>query len=81
MTSGTPFAEVIFNTIAVEMPMVRPGTLTPDEIYALTAFILFKNGLIKGDEVTNRGTLPKVQMPNRNFLPASDDVWPGGEKK
>jgi len=61
--------------------MFRPGTLAPDEIYALTAFILFKNSLIKEDEVMNRETLPKVQLPNRNFLPASDDIRPGGEKK
>jgi hypothetical protein len=49
---------------------VNPN-LTFDQIYALTAFILFKNGIIKEDDVMNRETLPKVQMPNRNgFLPA-----------
>ncbi len=60
----------IFNTIAVEMPFYRAGTLAPDEVYALTAFVLFKNGLVKEDEVMNRDTLPKVQMPNHNaFTP------------
>src|ERR1019366_808094 len=39
LTSGAPFPEVIFNTIAVEMPMFRPGTLTADQVYALSAFI------------------------------------------
>lgn len=48
---------------------VNPN-LAPDEIYSLTAFILFRNNIIKEDDVMNRETLPKVQMPNRNgFLP------------
>lgn len=72
---AAPFPEVIFDTIAVEMPMFRAGTLTPDQIYSLTAFVLFKNGLVKEDEVMNRDTLPKVQMPDRNAIPASDDVY------
>ena len=70
ITSAAPFPAVIFNTIAVEMPMFRAGTLTADEVYALTAFILFKNGLIKEDEVMDRETLPKVRLPNRDaFVP------------
>jgi mono/diheme cytochrome c family protein len=72
---AAPWPQVIFNTIAVEMPMFRPATLTSDQVYAVTAFILFKNGLIKQDEVMNRETLPKVQMPHRNSIPASDDVY------
>ena len=75
ITSGAPFPEVIFNTIAVEMPMLRPGTLKADEVYSLAAFIFFKNGLIKEDDVMNRETLPKIQMPNRAFFPDSDDVY------
>jgi mono/diheme cytochrome c family protein len=76
-----PFPEVIFNTIAVEMPMFRAGTLTPDETYALTAFILFKNGLIKEDEVMNRETLAKVKMPDRITFPTSDDVYLDMQKR
>jgi mono/diheme cytochrome c family protein len=64
----------IFNTIAVEMPFFRPGTLTPDEAYALTAFVLFKNGIVKEDDVMNRETLPKIQMPNHHaFRPDADN--------
>ena len=81
ITSAAPFPAVIFNTIAVEMPMFRAGTLTADEVYALTAFILFKNGLIKEDEVMNRETLPKVQMPNGKYFPASDDVYMDMKKR
>ena len=53
---------------------VNPN-LTFDQIYALTAFILFRNGIIKEDDVMNRETLPKVVMPNRNgFLPRGQRV-------
>jgi len=81
ITNGAPFPEVIFNTIAVEMPMFRPGTLKADEVYALTAFILFKNGLIKEDEVMNSETLAQVKMPNRNSFPASDEIYSTDQKK
>jgi mono/diheme cytochrome c family protein len=66
-------ATAVFNVIAVEMPFYRPGTLTAEEIYKLSAFILFKNGLIKEDQVMDRETLPKVQMPNRNNAPGLND--------
>ena len=75
ITGGAPFPEVIFNTVAVEMPMLRPGTLKADDVYAITAYIFFKNGLIKEDDVMNKDTLPKVQMPNRFFFPSSDAVY------
>ena len=81
ITKGAPFPEVIFNTIAVEMPMLRPGTLKAAEVYSLAAFIFFKNGLIKEDDVMNRNTLPKIQMPNRAFFPASDDIYMDMKKR
>jgi mono/diheme cytochrome c family protein len=81
ITSGAPFPEVIFNTIAVEMPMFRPGTLKADEVYSLAAFIFFKNGLIKQDEVMNSETLAQIQMPNRKYFPASDDVYMDQKKR
>jgi S-disulfanyl-L-cysteine oxidoreductase SoxD len=81
ITGGAPFPEVIFNTIAVEMPMLRPGTLKADEVYSLAAFIFFKNGLVKEDDVLNRDTLPKIQMPNRTFFPSSDAVYMNMNKR
>ncbi len=78
---AAPMPTVLFNTIAVEMPMFRPGTLNPNQVYALTAFILFKNGIIKEEEAMNQETLPKVQMPNRNSFPASDDVYMDMKKR
>jgi mono/diheme cytochrome c family protein len=70
----SPWVTSIWNTIAVEMPFFRAGSLTPDEIYALTAFVLFKNGIVKEDDVMDRETLPKVKMPNHrnSFVPDED---------
>jgi len=58
----------IYNAISVAMPMFKPGSLTPDEVYSLTAFVLYKNGIVKEDQVMDRETLPKVEMPNRHGM-------------
>jgi S-disulfanyl-L-cysteine oxidoreductase SoxD len=67
-----PYATSVFDFINRAMPRGQSGTLTPNEVYALTAFLLFKSNIIKSDdEVLDQKTLPKVQMPNRNgFVPA-----------
>ena len=46
------------------MPFMSPRTLTNDEVYALTAYILAHNKLIGQNDVMNKETLPKVKMPN-----------------
>ncbi len=52
------------------MPLDSPQSLTPDEVYAVTAYLLAENGIIGEHEVMNAGTLAKVQMPNRGgFVP------------
>ena len=48
------------------MPWQQPRTLTDDEVYALTAYILALNKLIGENDVMNAETLPKVKMPNRD---------------
>jgi cytochrome c len=48
------------------MPLGREGSLKPDEVYALTAFLLHKNEVITDDEVLDVQSLPKVRMPNHN---------------
>ena len=51
------------------MPYVQPQTLTNDEVYALTAFILEQNKIIGANDVIDAKTLPKVKMPNSgNFI-------------
>jgi len=67
-----PFATTYWSIINNSMPRALPtaalrdGTLTPDEVYALTAFILFKNNIIREDEVMNAESLPRVRMPKRD---------------
>ena len=52
------------------MPSDAPGTLAPDEVYGLVAWILAESGIIAGDAVMNAETLPAVDMPARDiFVP------------
>ena len=65
-----PYATTIFDFTRRAMPWPRPRTLTNDEVYALTAFILAQNKIIGANDVMNAQTLPKVRMPNRDgFIP------------
>ena len=48
------------------MPVTAPRSLTPDEVYAVTAYILNLNGVIGGNQVMDAKSLPKVKMPNRD---------------
>jgi cytochrome c len=66
-----PYATMVWDYINRAMPRNQAGTLTANEVYALTAFILSKSKIIDDDDVLNAKTLPKVKMPNRNgFVPA-----------
>jgi cytochrome c len=65
-----PFATTVWDYINRAMPRGNENTLKPDEIYSLTAFILFRNGIVQETDVMDGKTLPKVKMPNRDgFLP------------
>ena len=65
-----PYATTLFDFTRRAMPWPRPRTLTNDEVYALTAFILAQNKIIGGNDVMNAQTLPNVKMPNRDgFIP------------
>src|SRR4051812_28775336 len=61
-----PYATTIFDFTRRAMPWQQPKTLTNDEVYALTAYILALNNIIREDDVMNAETLPKVKMPNRD---------------
>ena len=58
-----PFATIVWDYINRGMPLNREGTLTADEVYALTAYLLSINQVIKEDQVLDRESLPKVVMP------------------
>jgi cytochrome c len=62
----SPFATTIWDYINRGMPLGKEGSLTPNEVYALTAFLLYKNDIIKEDEVMDARSLPNVKMPNRD---------------
>jgi mono/diheme cytochrome c family protein len=64
-----PYATTLFDFIRRAMPYHQPKSLTDNEVYAVTAYILALNKLIGENDVINAQTLPKVQMPNRdNFI-------------
>lgn len=61
-----PYATTLYDYIHRAMPQATPGTLTPDEVYSLVAFLLHKNEIIAEDAVMNAETLPQVVMPARD---------------
>jgi S-disulfanyl-L-cysteine oxidoreductase SoxD len=64
-----PYSTTIFDFIRRAMPFTAPRSLSDDEVYALTAYILSENKLIDAKDTMNAETLPKVKMPNRdNFI-------------
>jgi S-disulfanyl-L-cysteine oxidoreductase SoxD len=58
-----PFATIVWDFIHRGMPLGNEGTLTPNEVYALTAYLLFLNKVIPEDQVLDKESLPKVKMP------------------
>ena len=67
-----PYPTTVFDYIKRAMPFNQPGSLTDQEVYELTAFLLHENGLIKEEEVIDAKTLPKVVMPARDFFVPDD---------
>jgi S-disulfanyl-L-cysteine oxidoreductase SoxD len=65
-----PYATTLFDYIRRAMPFTAPGSLSDDEVYAVTAYILTEGNIIDKTIVLDADTLPKVQMPNREgFIP------------
>jgi S-disulfanyl-L-cysteine oxidoreductase SoxD len=61
-----PWPTTLFDYIKRAMPMTAPGSLTDDEVYALTAYILSQANIVSEDAIMSADTLPKVVMPNRD---------------
>lgn len=67
-----PYATTVWDYIHRAMPYQKPGSLTCDQVYSVTAYILFLNKIVGEHEELNKEALPKIQMPNRNgFVPDS----------
>ena len=65
-----PYATTLFDYVRRAMPLNAPQSLTPNEVYAVSAYVLFLNGIIGVDDVIDAQSLPKVRMPNRDgFIP------------
>jgi mono/diheme cytochrome c family protein len=64
-----PYATTVFDYVRRAMPYQQPQSLTNDEMYAVTAYLLHLNGVIAEGDAMNAQTLPQVKMPNRdNFI-------------
>jgi mono/diheme cytochrome c family protein len=64
-----PYATTVFDYMRRAMPYTQSQSLSNDEVYAVTAYLLHLNGIIGAQDVMNAQTLPQVQMPNRaNFI-------------
>jgi cytochrome c len=61
-----PYAMTLFDYIRRAMPFFESKSLTDDEVYAVSAYILSVNGIIGADEVLDAQSLQKVKMPNRD---------------
>src|SRR5438309_11345335 len=66
MAIHSPYAPTIWDYINRGMPFGKEGSLKPNEVYALTAFLLYKNGVIPEEQVVDAQSLPKIKMPNRD---------------
>jgi len=65
-----PYASTVFDYVRRAMPFNAPGSLTGAEVYAVTAFLLNRNGIVPADAVMDATTLPAVRMPNRTGFTA-----------
>jgi len=60
-----PHAPTLWSFIHRAQPVDEPGSLAPEQVYAVTAYLLFLNGIIGEHDVMDARTLPQVRMPNR----------------
>jgi len=74
LTPGSmyPYAPILFDYIRRAMPMDHPQSLTNNETYAVSAYLLNLNGIIPDNAVMDQNTLARVQMPNRNGFIVDD---------
>lgn len=76
-----PYASTVFDYIKRAMPFGDAQSLTNDEVYALTAFLLFMNDVVEEDFELTAATIGKVEMPNKAnfFIDPRPDAQPKGE--
>lgn len=75
-----PYATTVYDYLRRAMPYNAPGTLTNEEVYSITAYLLYANKIIEQTEVLNAKTLPKIVMPAKKLF-IMDDRKGGPEVK
>jgi mono/diheme cytochrome c family protein len=73
-----PYATTLWDYLNRAMPFDRPGVLSADDVYSVTAYLLQLNGIVSATDVIDANSLPKIRMPNREgFIPdARPDTGP-----
>src|ERR1700749_3030354 len=61
-----PYATTLFDYVRRAMPLNAPQSHTPDEVYAVSAYVLFLNGIVPQDATIDADSLAKIKMPNRD---------------
>jgi cytochrome c len=61
-----PYATTLWDYIHRTMPYDRPGSLSIDDTYAVTAYVLHLNGIVAEHDLVSDDTLPRIRMPNRD---------------
>ena len=67
-----PYATTLYDYIYRAMPQAAPGTLPPDDVYSLTAFVLHLNGILEPGDQLDRESLPRIVMPSRDRFVRDD---------
>ncbi|MFT3666853.1 c-type cytochrome [Piscinibacter sp.] len=78
-----PTLSTLWDYIHRAMPWTAPKSLSPDEVYAVTAFLLNLGGIVPDDFVLSDATMAEAQarLPNRNGMSADHAMWPGGKPR
>jgi mono/diheme cytochrome c family protein len=70
VASYWPYATTLFDYVRRAMPFDNPGTLSNEQVYSVTGYVLYLGGIVPLDAVMDAKSLPKVRMPNRDgFVP------------
>jgi hypothetical protein len=75
-----PYATTLWDYLRRAMPFDHPGTLPADDVYSVTAYVLYLNGILGERDVIDQMTLPKVRMPNRDGFVRDPRPDTGGAK-
>lgn len=67
-----PYATTLYDYVNRAMPWDRPQSLTPNEVYAVSAYVLHLSGIVPESAVLDASTLPQVRMPNRDGFTSPD---------